>query len=499
MSTRMMRNGTCLGAALVAAVLAVTGSAGARPDTGAWSTAYQSYASKQSVSVGAVVRKFTPGANADFGKAAGAGGGRYINIMADSLDANGKPVFRSTGQKVTANWKDAAGQAISPPRSYIAAKSGDVAGAADTAAGGAVTSADTLGQWFRDVPGVNTSTRSSLAFTRNSSSGLYVFDGSLDSLSGTPSYAYTTEVEYPFVYEAGKSWYFDAVTDAEAFVFVDGRLVIDGGRGGDVPFTITNGTVVPSANFNATVTVLGAAIASGTHMVPVTAQVRVGSTVSDPFGVASKPISSNLNDNKNPRNAVVGTNVPANTAISVIANSWLWTGSSPNYTNDTTWAKYITVDSKTGSAAVKVLRNGDAVPNIVPFANQATISSFLTPYLNATTRKVTLAPNQAIYLFELGTTNLTSTAADFQDLVVLVSLTGVASSSGSGSSGSSAPVPVPQLSERIDLDRLALDDRSSHKIKILFANRTGAASHLRLDTNIQTLNVANRRSFTQQD
>ncbi len=35
---------------------------------------------------------------------------------------------------------------------------------------------------------------------------------------------------------------------------------------------------------------------------------------------------------------------------------------------------------------------------------------------------MSLDENQAIYLFELGTTNLTSSAADFQDLVVLITL-----------------------------------------------------------------------------
>ena len=35
---------------------------------------------------------------------------------------------------------------------------------------------------------------------------------------------------------------------------------------------------------------------------------------------------------------------------------------------------------------------------------------------------MTMDENQSIYLFELGTTRLTSSAADFQDLVVLVTL-----------------------------------------------------------------------------
>ncbi|MFN7020956.1 MAG: hypothetical protein ACK4WH_06465 [Phycisphaerales bacterium] len=54
---------------------------------------------------------------------------------------------------------------------------------------------------------------------------------------------------------------------------------------------------------------------------------------------------------------------------------------------------------------------------------------------------------------------------------------------------------VPMFTRRIDLSRLGrLRDRGSHTIKVFFANRTGAASRLRLETNITTLNLANIRS-----
>ncbi len=69
---------------------------------------------------------------------------------------------------------------------------------------------------------------------------------------------------------------------------------------------------------------------------------------------------------------------------------------------------------------VMVLRNGDDVPPITPFANQNTIDFFLQQYVEDD--KIKIAENQAIYLFELGTTNKESSAFDLQDNVVLATV-----------------------------------------------------------------------------
>lgn len=71
---------------------------------------------------------------------------------------------------------------------------------------------------------------------------------------------------------------------------------------------------------------------------------------------------------------------------------------------------------------VWTLRNGDPVPNFPPFGGQGTIDSYLTKYLDPVTQKVKLAENQVIFLYELGTTDTTSTAYDMQDLVVLATI-----------------------------------------------------------------------------
>jgi hypothetical protein len=94
----------------------------------------------------------------------------------------------------------------------------------------------------------------------------------------------------------------------------------------------------------------------------------------------------------------------------------------------------ISANSKTSNGKqVYTLKNGETVPNFKPFANQKSIQTILTsastnpltgkPILNGTTGKVTLAPNQAIYLYELGTTSKTSSAYDLQDLVILATVT----------------------------------------------------------------------------
>jgi len=61
------------------------------------------------------------------------------------------------------------------------------------------------------------------------------------------------------------------------------------------------------------------------------------------------------------------------------------------------------------------------VPKISGYNGQEGVESFLTNYIDEN-GLVTLDGNQAIVLFELGTTNLSSASADFQDLVTLISL-----------------------------------------------------------------------------
>jgi hypothetical protein len=85
------------------------------------------------------------------------------------------------------------------------------------------------------------------------------------------------------------------------------------------------------------------------------------------------------------------------------------------------WCSYYSYNApSTNTAQVQALRNGDPVPNITPFANQATIDTFLQGYVE--NGQIKLASNQVIYLFELGTEDQTDSSYDLQDNVVLVTI-----------------------------------------------------------------------------
>ncbi|HVU64030.1 MAG TPA: hypothetical protein VHC70_08640, partial [Phycisphaerales bacterium] len=333
-----------------------------------------------------------------------------------------------------------------------------------------------------------TSSRSSLSLAKQGST--FVFDGSLDAAAGT-SKNYTAQADWHFVYEKDSNWYIDVGSNAEVWLYIDGMLVIDGGGVGGVKFDITNGTVVTQEPCDASVTIVGAAIGSGSVNWPVTTRVKVGSSTIDPFGSFTSSTAGNVNDNKNPRTASLGSNIAAGTSISVLGQSWEPTGK--------TASSHMIVDSGAGSKNVKVLRNGDTCPNIAGFGNQASASTFLAPYIDPTSKKITIQPNQIIYLYELYTTDYSSAAADFQDLVVLVTLNRPAVTTTTTSTTTTYSA-APSMSQRIDLSRIPwLEDHSDHQITLFFANRTGAASNLRIETNISTLNLANYRTAMQQD
>ena len=74
----------------------------------------------------------------------------------------------------------------------------------------------------------------------------------------------------------------------------------------------------------------------------------------------------------------------------------------------------------TNTPQVKVLLDGDPVPDITPFANQNSIEFFLQDYVED--GKIKLADNEAIYLFELAETDQANSAFDLQDNVVLATV-----------------------------------------------------------------------------
>ena len=183
-----------------------------------------------------------------------------------------------------------------------------------------------------------------------------------------------------------------------------------------IDFDINAGKITPTEDFMIMVSVLGSAITSGGQDLPVTVQLQIGDKSVNPWGDFTDAEAADVNDPHAPtRNYIVNElfevdedSDPADTAVTVTSRSW-WRGD-----------VHIEANSHEQSQQVKVLRDGDAVPDIKGMDDQADVLQFIKPYIDFDSNKMTLDENQAIYLFEIGTTNVSSSAADFQDLVVLV-------------------------------------------------------------------------------
>ncbi len=190
-----------------------------------------------------------------------------------------------------------------------------------------------------------------------------------------------------------------------------------------VPFKIVDGKVIPEDTFAVKASVLGAAITDrGAYDMPVTLAVTAGSDAYQPFGSFTLPVDGNVNDGLNPRKFILPTLHDAGTPISISATSWEKVNSSFSGNANSHWTQYFSFNAATGTPQAKVLRNGDPAPNIPSFLDQNEILDFIRDYVDQESGTMVLDENQAIYLFELGTTDLSSSAADFQDLVVLITL-----------------------------------------------------------------------------
>lgn len=186
------------------------------------------------------------GGHTDFEWTPTAGYAHYMGQVADTLDSDGLPQFASTGFKVTTQWRNASGNNIMRPRPYLSAMPGDAAGALSSSAGGSLHTADAFRQWFRDVPGTNSSMSVPITLVRKTGTNRYIFDDTQDrqfaALGGFfpingqlygnyastgKNYHFTYMIDTEFVFERNKGQIFTFTGDDDVWVFVDGKLVID--------------------------------------------------------------------------------------------------------------------------------------------------------------------------------------------------------------------------------------------------------------------------------
>lgn len=166
------------------------------------------------------------------------------------------------------------------------------------------------------------------------------------------------------------------------------------------------GTIIPTQDVYATVQIIGTGVSNcqgGTYTPPAT-DLRVSLN-----GGAYAQLFYGTQANVDPSKRLYIKKIRPGQTLDfggryVIGSSW-----SPFYT------------TRSRNLQVVSLVNGDTLPSATKFQGQNAMNSFLKPYLDAG-NKVKIGPLSILVLMELGSTNSSSSCFDYQDQVVLVTL-----------------------------------------------------------------------------
>jgi hypothetical protein len=514
----------------------------------------EDYMARTQIALGGTLRNFTPrsqpGGHPDFARPANAGWGRYALVVEDMLDDERKPVLRTRGHKMTTSWQNAEGTSVGPFKQYVTPRTGDIDATIDPVEGGAVTTPDNFAQWFRDDPALNTTQRNAVVLVRQPDN-TYLFDDRVDhpdtGVQEDFDFTHSYEIDTVFVYKPGRDWYIDLGTDADVWLYIDDRLVIDGGAGTEPPFMfagialdgeltmrgtssigLADGTVA-SVSTNSTdadaIRINNSAVVSGHLLVGPGGNPDTGiemdreDSVQAEVGALEEPIVID--------SVIVPTDLPPSSGNLNLSGTGVVIDRDVHFSN---------IELLSGARIgirghVRMLVDGDVQileSSRIVLAPESSLELYVgglfevrnSSTVNANTQDSSLVQINVFGTTDINIDNRVKIYANFlapdagMDLGNNSTVYGSFHGESLDLANSGAFVVVDPLAgerddanyvdismtQRIELDRLGwLREDGTHRLKIMFAERSRPRSQLRIETNILTLNVAGTPKIPQFD
>ncbi len=172
-------------------------------------------------------------------------------------------------------------------------------------------------------------------------------------------------------------------------------------------FTENNGTIKTGVPSSMRVEIMGGAITCGEGGPSIPTRAKLNFTTGNTTSNATVSSAAAV---------YTWNNVPSGTTLDITGIS------EGDASSGACNGQYMEANSKSGSSLVRTIQNGDTAPTFVPFDNQPALDSYLSSLIDAN-GKVSLASNEVVFIYELGTTDTSSPAFDMQDLVVRATIT----------------------------------------------------------------------------